>query len=241
MLLSLIITSTLAAAESSCGSVAECNRLGSAAFQAQDYAQANAHFERQVDYADSAVQAAETDDPALEKARQVALNNAALTALRGGQCLRAAAWLSVADAAHPGTVANRKQWQARCAAAPSSDSLEGEYWQYAGHGAWNRIVIQPSGDETLRLDAFWMRISAGPLDQYGIAAFGELEDVAIRTDAEGAAGLFEGNDGEPCDLRVERSADGLRIAIPEDERCQTGGAGAYLGGDYLRVEASPES
>lgn len=226
-----------AAVESDCASVAACNAAGSAAYQARDYAQALAHFERQIDLADTA--AGDETDAKAENARQLALNNAALALLRAGRCLRAAAYLDAADPAHAATAANRGQWQKRCAAQPALTGAAGEYWQYAGHGSWNSLqLVEREGG--LRVDAFWMRVGRGPLSENGPAAFGSLEDVALELDGSRAQARFEGNDGEVgCLLRMRFDDAGVELDIEDEDNCQVGGAGAWLGGRYRRVEADP--
>ena len=231
-----------AAPDLQCASVAECNRLGTTALQEGRIDAARDMFSRQIDLADTALEDADesTDRTRLENALAIALNNAALAELRAGNCLMARAWLDVADGAHKATVANRRQLQSRCDAEPSGMEKTGQYRQYAGHGAWNRIDIRATGDETLRLDAFWMRISRGPLDQYGLAAFGELEQVYLHLDQEQGRGQYDGLDPEiPCHVDVRFVSGGLEIAHTAVDACSIGGAGAHLHGHYWRVgEAS---
>lgn len=92
--------------------------------------------------------------------------NAALTEL----CLRAHAWLQAADPRHRATIANLRQLQQRCDADLYEIVHTGEFWQYTGHGAWNSISIRQAGNESLRIDAFWMRIGRVPVQDYGPAA-----------------------------------------------------------------------
>ena len=244
-MLSIAVLALAAVAGSThdCTSTAVCNRVGSAALSAGQLDAARQAFERQVDFADTALIGA-ADDADVERliaARQIALNNAALTALRAGECLQARAWLEVADAEHKATQANRRQLLQRCAGALDAHSQTGEFWQYAGHGAWNSISIRPTGDESLRLDAFWMRVGRGPLHAFGPAALGELERVHLQVEGEAAQGPFEGNDPAlDCQLQLRYLPDGLEVTHTDSEQCRTGGAGAVLQGRYWYVgDAAP--
>lgn len=235
----------LASSTSDCASTAACNRVGSEALSAGQFDVARQAFERQIDFADTALKNADdgVDAERLVAARQIALNNAGLAALRAGECLRARAWLEVADAGHKATQANRRQLLQRCAQAFAGSPQTGEFWQYVGHGAWNSISIRPTGDETLRLDAFWMRVGRGPLQEYGPAALGELKQVYLQVEGDAAQGPFEGNEpGVDCQLRLRYLPDGLEVSHTDNEHCRNGGAGAVLQGRYWHVgDAPPQS
>jgi len=244
MLLSSLLMFGLAAG-TDCDSVTSCNRLGTAAYEAGDYLLAVERFGRQIDYAETALQnsADEASQERLQAARDLALNNAALAHLKAGECLKAGAYLDQARAEARATLANRRQLSARCGDTLAQSASTGIYWQYAGHGLWNRVQIAPTGDETLRLDAFWMRTGMGPMDEYGIKAFGELEQVALHVDGSSARGLFDGLDeNKPCSLALRFLGQSIEIEIADDADCQTGGAGALLQGRYVLVStAIPDS
>ena len=69
------------------------NRRGTADYQAGRHEQALVHFQRQVDYADTALEefAFNDTEPTAKAiaAREVALNNVALGHLKNGECLKA--------------------------------------------------------------------------------------------------------------------------------------------------------
>lgn len=229
----LVLLGTLA--DGQCSSSAICNRLGTAAYQAGDYALAVNHFDRQIDYAETALEQG-ADDERSQAARDLALNNAALAQLKAGECWKAKAYLDLARADARATQANRRQLQARCSDELARDATTGIYWQYAGHGLWNRVQIAPTGDETLLLDAFWMRTGLGPMDELGIKAFGELEQIALHVDGESAQGRYDGvEQPETCELRLRFLGQAIEIEVNPDPDCQIGGAGAVLGGRYVLV------
>ena len=242
----------LAGADADCSSVSECNREGTAAYQSKDSAAASAHFARQIDFAETELAdttaGADGDGDrdraagAANAARNLAINNAALAELQAGECRKASAFLGLADAGSRATLANLRQWQKRCSDVAIPDGPIGDYWQYAGHGAWNKITLRPTGDETLSLDAFWMRISRGPLDFYGLAAFGELRDVAVFVDGARASGRYEGVSAEAeCSVSFELSDESLEVRTSQQAECEVGGAGALLRGRYQRVSIHPST
>ncbi len=244
----LALAPTLAGADSTCSSVGECNREGTAAYQAKDYASASAHFARQIDFAETQLADVKSgvdddgDGRAANAARNLAINNAALAALQAAECRKASAFLELADADNRGTQANLRQWQKRCGDLAAPDGPIGDYWQYAGHGAWNKITLSPTGDETLSLDAFWMRISRGPLDVYGLAAFGELREVAVLVDGASASGRYDGISAEAeCRVSFELADEWLVVRPSQHAECEVGGAGALLQGRYQRVSIHPST
>jgi hypothetical protein len=240
MLLSSLLVLGLAAA-TDCDSVSSCNRLGTSAYEAGDYLRAVEHFDRQIDYAETAFQHSveEPDGQSLQAARDLALNNAALAYLKAGKCLKSRAYLDQARADARATMANQRQLAARCGDEMASSASTGVYWQYAGHGLWNRVQIAPTGDETLRLDAFWMRTGMGPMDHYGIKAFGELQQVALHVDGAIARGEFDGHDeNTPCKLGLRFLGQAIDIGAMADPDCQIGGAGALLEGRYMLVSTA---
>lgn len=232
-----------AADAATCTSTVQCNRLGSEAYQGGRSAEAALLFDRQIDYAETAIREANAAaEEALFRARDLALNNAALARLHGGECGKARAYLGLARADARATQANARRIAKACADRPepeSDDPLVGEYWQYAGHGLWNRISLRPTGDETLVLDAFWQRVGRGPLDLYGLAAMGGLEDVAVFTEAGRGSGRFDGLDGSPCSLVLQLAEEAMEVTVESRPECQTGGAGALLGGRFQQVSRHP--
>lgn len=244
----LVLLLPAAAQAADCASAAQCNRVGSDAYAQGRHADATASFLRQLDFAETAQREAgdDADPEPLERARDIALNNLALAALKSGECGKARAWLDLARADARASIANRRAIDAGCPAiAAPADPIEaaiGEYWQYAGHGAWNRIALHPTGDETLRVEAFWQRIARGPLDVYGLAAFGELEGAYVHVDTAGAHGVFAGLDpAVECTLRLTFVEGGLEVTVEGGDDCHTGGAGAYLGGPYRKVDDRVEA
>lgn len=251
-LLLVLLSPAAAAQPAACDSVARCNAVGTAAYQAGRYAEALEHFERQIDYAETAIRDHESAelspvDAKLTQARQTALNNALLALIKADECLKARAYLSLTDAAASATRANTRLFEQRCAEAVKQSGPVGDYWQYAGHGAWNRATIRARPDGELELDAFFMRISRGPLDAYGPAAFGSHARVALRINRPTASGArasaegdYEGYGEDPaCTLRLSFTDTGFEVADQANADCHTGGAGAYFVGPYHFVSTRP--
>lgn len=226
-----------------CQSVAECNRQGTSEYQAGRYAQALVHFERQVDYAETAVQEFTFVDkeptPKAIAARELALNNAALAHLKLGECLKARAWLALADAKGSATIANRTQLIKHCGAKLEQDSVVGDYWQYAGHGSWNRVTLNPGAAPQLIFDGFWMLINQGPLDQHTPTASGAETGITMTPVGNGLEGYFDGTSDDRCRLHLELTGQSIEITPQDRESCNTGGYGAHLSGRYVLVSTSP--
>lgn len=230
--------------ESTCAAVAACNSIGTEAYKAGRYQDAAVAFERQVDYADTAIELLEMDDKPVgskeSNARQLALNNVVLAYLKGGECLKARVFLDLADAAHGATRANAAQLQKACASQLKTDSRTGDYWQYVGHGSFNNVTLNQGANGALIFDAFWMRISRGPLDEYGPAAFGSLAEVSLDVTGNGAKGMYDSYvEDKLCELNLTFVGQAIEIAQQTDDDCNIGGAGAYLGGRYVLVSTTP--
>lgn len=230
--------------ESTCDSLATCNTIGTAAYKAGRHKDAAVAFERQVDYADTAIEALAMEDkeagPKENNARELALNNAVLAYMKGGECLKARVFLKLADAAHGATQANAAQLDKSCGAQLKADSHTGDYWQYVGHGSFNNVTLNQGANGDLILDAFWMRISRGPMDTYGPAAFGSLAEVSMEVTSDGAKGLYNSYvDDKLCELNLKFLGQAIEIDQQTDEECNIGGAGAYLGGRYELVSTTP--
>ena len=244
MLLTVLTSLLLAAEPEACASLAECNSRGTADYKAGRYAAAAQSFERQVDYADTAIELLSFDDkeagPKEIAARELALNNVVLAYLRNGECLKARAFINLADAAGKATQVNRAQLDKTCAQQLKADSQTGDYWQYVGHGSWNNVTLNKGANGDLILDAFWMRISRGPMDDYGPAAFGSLAEVSMEVKGKTASGLYDGyEDDKLCELKLKFAGQAIEIDGQTEEACNIGGAGAYLGGRYELVSTTP--
>jgi hypothetical protein len=214
--------------------VAACNRLGTAALEAGRHDEARTLFDIQVDLAETALKLADEDaDGRLAHAREIAVNNAALAALRRGDCLFARAWLEAAEPTHRATMANRKAVVERCAEALNAVIPTGEFVQYAGHGAFNSLTLRESGDETLQFSAYWMRVGRGPLAEWGPAAIGSLDNTLV--DRESGIGRYAGIEDHPCELAIQWVPGGLEIQHTDTPECRMGGMGAELFGKYWRV------
>lgn len=233
----VLLLPSLSVAATDCDSYARCNQSGTAHYQAGRHAEAEVAFARQVDFAETARYG--SDDPNAEHRRQIALNNWLLALIGKGACGRAAAVLEVADASHKATQANARAFAKRCPDTPAVPPWVGQYGQYAGHGEFNTLDLSPTGDETLRLHAFWMRPGMGPLFEMGPAAFGDLDQAYLHETSDGLQGRFDGLDRE-CTIALR--ADGpkhIEVRVEDDRDCQIGGAGTFLGGRYRKLDDEP--
>src|SRR5476649_1208573 len=76
----------------------------------------------------------------------MAYNNIALALMRGGEPLKARAWLALAPD-DGNSQANLALLQPALASLHSAlaASPSGEYWRYAGLGVWSSVSVQPEG------------------------------------------------------------------------------------------------
>lgn len=233
-------------AESSCDSVARCNAIGTAAYQAGRYTAAATAFDRQIDYAETAIERVENENlPAgdsLAHDREIALNNAALARIGAGECLQARTLLKLADPGHRATRANTALLERRCATGLRADSRTGDYWQYARHSFFSTLTLHPGKPGELLLDAYWVRTGRGPMDEYGPAAVGSLEQLSLDLDGDVASGLYNGlEDDQLCELKLHFVGQAVEIDYQKESGCNTGGFGAVLGGRYELVSTTPSS
>lgn len=244
-LLLLAPATTTDTPESTCDSVALCNERGTAAYQSGRMADAQRAFERQIDYADSAIedleQAGQPVPAGHQNARQLALNNAALAYLKEGACLKARAFLRLADASHRATQTNLRQLQRKCGAQLEADSQTGDYWQYAGHGAFSTLTLRPGADGGLLLDANWLRITRGPIDSTGAIAFGGFEQLPLSPNGQRATGSYAGSEGIRCEIVLAFVGQAIEITGSENDDCNQWGAGGQLSGRYILVDPKPST
>lgn len=224
----LLAFTSAAQASDDCATAAQCNQLGSAAYQAGRYSDAIEAFERQLRRVEQG------DEAQLE----LALNNLILANLRAGDAGMARAWLGVAldnhlsgssTRLHMGKVAEAVDYQALAA------SPQGRYLRYGGQAVWSELQI--STDPAGGYRASFSPLRAGArVEEYGPAAIGDLEG---RLQGEGAVMKLEDVQlGTGCAVQLLREGIALRVLEVFDEGCQDyGGMGISVAGSYIKVDA----
>lgn len=225
LLLALALNGAAQAAEE-CTTAVQCNKAGSAAYQAGRYKQAIEAFERQL-------RRVEGSDAAQF---ELALNNLILTNLRAGDAGMARAWLGVALAnnlsgsstrLHLTKVAESLDYQALAA------SPVGRYLRYGGQAVWSEVRITP--DPQGGYHASFSALRAGArVEEYGPAAIGGLEGK-LEGDAVQMRLQDAGPNGD-CAVQLLREGIELRVLEVFADGCQNyGGAGISVAGDYIKV------
>lgn len=216
-----------ASAAEECSGAAQCNQVGTAAYQAGQYAPAIEAFERQL-------RRVENDD---EAGLELALNNLMLANLRAGDSGMARAWLGVAlDSNLSGSatrhnlikVAQAVDYQALGA------SPVGRYLRYAGQAVWSELQISEIAGGGY-LASFAPLRAGGRLEEYGPAAIGELSGVLLGDTVQMRLQDTELNAG--CAVQLLREGIQLRVLEVFGEGCQDyGGMGISVAGEYIKVD-----
>ena len=219
----------------SCGSTTQCNALGGKAYRAKDYARAAALYEQQVGWAEqesSDCESEQEDHPKLmcTGVGAEAYNNAALAWLRAGEPLKAKAWLGLAPAA-PSTTYNKGLTEAALASFKMPASPVGEYWQYAGFGLWNTVIVTPKGKK------FEVKFSGFYFYRNGLRFGPNMGDISARVSIVDRHGVMRGNSDWPtCKMDMKFSDDGLDLDGGGDGTGECGfGAGVRADGHFDRV------
>jgi tetratricopeptide (TPR) repeat protein len=230
LLLPLLLA--MAPADFDCRSTKACNEIGTAAYKKAQYPQAIAMFEKQIDYAE--VTDGEQDD-------RLAYNNAALAWWKSGHCLAALQYVRLAKGDNPpdtATLVNETNIKGACKGELMRDEIAGEYWQYAGAGLWNTLVLKPVAKGKYQLKLLAQAASIQPLSD---------NDGALNVGSLTATGTFKGKTfqgvyapyddaSEQCTFSAKRGADfSLDVLADEREECAFGGLNIGAGGLYFAV------
>ncbi|HWV09454.1 MAG TPA: tetratricopeptide repeat protein [Pseudomonas sp.] len=224
--LSLLVPFALPAmAEVPCATRAQCNQVGTAAYQAGRFDAATHAFARQL-------RRVEPDDTG---GYQLAVNNLALANLRAGQPGMARAWLSLAlqdNQADKATLHNLAKVTQALDYQGLSASPVGRYVRYEGQAVWSELEIRQEAG--VYRASFWpVRLSAS-VEEYGPVALGELEGVLVGGTVQ--MRLEEAGLGADCGVQLLREGIELRVLEIFAGGCQEyGGMGISVGGRYIKV------
>ena len=223
---------TLAGDEPTCNGVAECNQLGTKAYQAKNYETATTLFENQLAYAEEGGE---------EKQQLLALNNLALAALRSNQPLFARAWLKLAvaiKADDKATLFNQGEVDKAVAALPARPAIGGYYRAYAGAGSWQTIELKSVGKNRYSFEIFAMRLG-NQWREWGPAGIGELTgEIEVKGNKAKFEEKMDYADG-PCQFTFDFAGDEIDVEqLTPDYQCGFGN-GVAATGHYYRTAAPP--
>ena len=191
--------------EADCRNVGQYAVKGQAAYQSGDYARARDIFRDQVAWSEFCRQP--------EGATVTAYNNIALAYLRQGMWLKARAWLQLAPDDEKSRY-NLSLMQPQLDALPPPRSPAGEYWQYAGYGNWNTLVVKPQGDHfAIEYSGLYM----GAMALYYGPNIGEFSTVtAIRDRHAVYHQSAESDFGSACDVSMAFTDHDVTLATDGD-------------------------
>ena len=233
LLAALLATpAAFAADDPTCNSVAECNQLGTKAYQAKNYETATTLFENQLAYAEEGGE---------EKQQLLALNNLALAALRSNQPLFARAWLKLAvaiKADDKATLFNQGEVDKAVAALPARPAIGGYYRAYAGAGSWQTIELKSVGKNRYSFEIFAMRLG-NQWREWGPAGIGELTgEIEVKGNKAKFEEKMDYADG-PCQFTFDFAGDEIDVEqLTPDYQCGFGN-GVAATGHYYRTAAPP--
>lgn len=191
--------------EADCRNVGQYAVKGQAAYQNGDYARARDIFRDQVAWSEFCRQP--------EGATVTAYNNIALAYLRQGMWLKARAWLQLAPDDEKSRY-NLSLMQPQLDALPPPRSPAGEYWQYAGYGNWNTLVVEPQGD---RFAIEYSGLYMGAMALYYGPNIGEFSTVtAIRDRHAVYHQSAESDFGSACDVSMAFTDHDVTLATDGD-------------------------
>ncbi|QCR37780.1 tetratricopeptide repeat protein [Nissabacter sp. SGAir0207] len=191
--------------EADCGKIGQYANAGQAAYQQGDFAKAREIFRDQVAWSEFCRQPRD--------ATVTAYNNIALSYLRQGMWLKARAWLQLAPDDDKSRY-NLGLMQAQLDALPPPRGPAGEYWQYAGYGTWNTLVVKPQGQ---RYQIEYSGLYMGPMALYYGPNLGEFSTV---TAIEGGHALYQqtadSDFGSACDISMAFSDQQVTLSTRGD-------------------------
>lgn len=224
LLLALALNGTAQAAEE-CATAVQCNKAGSAAYQAGRYEQAIEAFERQL-------RRVEQDDAV---GLELAVNNLILANLRSGDVGMARAWLQLAqdsELSGPATRHNQAKVEQALDEKALGASPQGRYLRYSGQAVWSELEISAEGNGYRA--SFSPLRAGGRVEEYGPAAIGELEGKLVGDGQQ--MHLEDAGLGSECSVVLRRDGIHLQVFEAFADGCQDyGGFGISVAGDYIKV------
>lgn len=191
--------------DKACEKISAYAEQGKKAYQAKKYDQARRHFTKQVGWSESC----QLSEDKIATARK----NVALTYIGEGEYLKAKAWLTL-DPKNSKSINNLKQLDDKLDNLPVPASPEGEYWQYAGQGFWNTLVIAPKED---RYSVSFYGYAPGLMAMFNGPNIGEFSGYITISEGKAVyqqreSDLSYGN----CDVHMAFATDSIMLATVGD-------------------------
>lgn len=205
---------------------ADCKKIphyaatGQKAYQSADYDKARDAFMSQVGWSESCQLS--------RGALATAYNNVALTYIKQKDFLKARAWLLI-DEHDKKSQYNLGLIKTELNNLYKNNSPAGEYWQYAGKGAWNTISVVPKDRQyQISFSGLYM----GMMAMYYGPNMGEFATLSPIKD--GKAVYQDQEYGNGCLIEMRFKADHVDL---DNKRHDCGfGHNVYADGEFLRVK-----
>lgn len=208
-----------------CKKIATYALSGQKLYDAGDYAKARDSFIEQVGWSESC----QLPDTAIA----TAYNNVALTFIKQKDFLKAKAWLLINDQDKKSQY-NLGLIKNDLAKLAKIKSPVGEYWQYAGKGAWNSVAVEAK-DQQYRIQ--FAGLYMGMMAMYYGPNIGEFETIrpiknGKATWKESAEDYMKGEQG--CVVDMAFSPDKVTLTTSQGQ-CGFG-HNVVADGEFLRVK-----
>lgn len=212
--------------DADCKKIAGYAAAGQKAYNQGNYGKAREAFQDQVGWSESC----QLSDSAIA----TAYNNVALTYIKQKDFLKARAWLLL-DAKDKksqynlgliknglATLANSK--------GPAGKEWQGEYWQYAGKGAWNTVgVTAKNGQYQIEFSGLYM----GMMSMYYGPNMGEF---SLSSPIKNGKAVYSDKDyGDGCQIDIQFKADSVQLTSTHSD-CGFG-HNVYADGEFIKVSS----
>lgn len=224
--------------------IADCQKItryaqaGQKAYHAGNYSKARTYFEDQATWSHACrvlFQGEQTGFSISDSAVATADNNVALTYIKQKNYLKARAWLMINpdDKKSQYNIDLIKNKLAKLDTSNQSKSPVGEYWQYAGNGAWNVVGVKQKGTQyQISFSGLYM----GMMSMYYGPNMGEFTTLSPikngraiwkESETEGLAA------GEGCTVTMAFKPERVTLTTTQGE-CGFG-HNVRADGDFLRI------
>lgn len=219
---------TEAQMDADCAKIPTYAKQGEQFYKAKNYPKAREAFEQQAAWQEQCDANVQDSHDALQA---TAYNNVALTYIREGEYRKAQAWLSILPDDKKSKY-NLSRIQDKLDALPKPTSPAGEYWQYAGRGIFETLILKPQDNETYQAD--WEGAYFGLMGLYSGPNIGGFSEKVTLKAGKGAIVIKDF--GMQCTISMVLSADGHTLNAKTDNAENCGfGHNVSADGTYLRV------
>lgn len=207
-----------------CQKITDYASQGEREYQAKNYNNALKAFEEQVSWSE------QCDLP--ESALATAYNNVAMTLIHMGAYHRAQAWLTLAPQDTKSRY-NLEQIKDKLAASPFPDTPQGEWWQYAGRGIWERIRVTSADEGHIGVD--FEGYTFGLMGVYSGPNMGQFSVKNVPLQENNATVSLREDDDVDCDIHLHFAPQQLTVTTDRPEQCGFG-HNVSADGTWIRVK-----